>query len=185
MGFALREQDTTGYTDINKRYLVGGEVQTHRGSRYMKWKNFPIPEAYIVALIAGVVLHILFPQKCFAHAWIGHLAGWPLAGIGIALSLWAVREIKEMDIASPTELITGGPYSYSRNPMYVAWSLLYLGISLAANSLWFICLFPAVAIFMHFVSIRREEIKLEQLFGEKYVRYRNHVRRYMGVKGNS
>ena len=150
----------------------------------MKWKNYPIPEAYVVALVAGVVLHLLFPHQCFARAWTGHLAGWPLAGIGIAISLWAVVEIREMDIASPTKLITGGPYAYSRNPMYVAWSFLYLGISLVINSLWLLFLLPAAAFFIHFVSIRREETRLEQLFGERYVRYRNHVRRYIGVKDN-
>jgi protein-S-isoprenylcysteine O-methyltransferase Ste14 len=62
--------------------------------------------------------------------------------------------------------------------MYIAWALIYLGVGLAANSLWITALFPPVAAFTHFVDIRKEEHLLERQFGEGYRHYRERVRRY-------
>ncbi len=63
--------------------------------------------------------------------------------------------------------------------MYVGWSMIYLGISLAVNSLWLVILFPAVIVPMHFLSVRREERFLEGQFGDEYRKYREKVRRYL------
>jgi len=84
-----------------------------------------------------------------------------------------------MNIASPDMLLKGGPYALSRNPMYVGWTLIYIGISFAANSVWTIAMLPIVIIYIHFVDIRREERILEDEFGDEYRRYKRRVRRYI------
>jgi len=146
----------------------------------IKWKrrNIPIPEAHVVGLVLGCILQVFFAHKIFQATWIGHGIGWPLIVAGIGLSLWSVLEVREMDIAAPNKLLTSGPYAYSRNPMYVGWMLIYLGISLVANSVWIIGLFPIVAAYIHFVNIRREERTLEQAFEDHYIEYCRRVRRY-------
>ena len=63
--------------------------------------------------------------------------------------------------------------------MYVGWTAMYLGISLAASSLWLLILLPAVVVLTHFLSVRREERFLEDQFGDEYRRYREKVRRYL------
>ena len=62
--------------------------------------------------------------------------------------------------------------------MYVAWTLMYLGIGLAANSLWIVVLLPAVVAFTHIFDVRREKRFLEKKFGEEYIQYKERVRRY-------
>jgi protein-S-isoprenylcysteine O-methyltransferase Ste14 len=62
-----------------------------------------------------------------------------------------------------------GPYRYSRNPIYLSFSLLQLGVAFWVNSLWlFVTLMPAVAL-MSFVVIPREEHYLESRFPSDYL----------------
>lgn len=140
-------------------------------------KNIPIPEAHIAGIILGVILHLFFTATIFPAAWTGHLIGWPLIVLGTGLSLWAAVEAGEMDISAPERLVTGGPYAFSRNPMYVGWSLIYLGICLVINSIWLLVLFPFIVAYIHFVEIPKEERVLERTFGSQYREYRNEVRK--------
>ena len=139
----------------------------------------PIPEAHVVGLILGAILQVVFSGRLFQTEWIGHGIGWPLILVGLVLSLWSVIEASEMDISSASMLLTSGPYAISRNPMYVGWTLIYLGIVFAANSVWMIALFPFVVAYIHLVDIRREEQLLERKFGDRYIEYRRRVRRYI------
>lgn len=142
-------------------------------------KNIPIPEAYIIGIALGVLLHLFFSARIFHPVWTGHLLGWPLIILGTGLSVWAVIESGEMDISASEELVTSGPFAFSRNPMYVGWSLIYLGISFVLNSIWLVALFPFVMVYVHFIEIPKEEMLLEKKFGSRYRDYRNQVRRYL------
>jgi protein-S-isoprenylcysteine O-methyltransferase Ste14 len=142
-----------------------------------KWANVPIPPQHLLGLVLGIVLQFVFKHKLIATPWVGVAIGLPLILFGVGLASWAVFEAGGMEIEKPTQLLTGGPYSLSRNPMYVAWTLMYLGIGLAVNSLWIVALLPAVVAFTHFFDVRREERFLEKKFGDQYVHYRERVRR--------
>ncbi len=143
-----------------------------------RWSTVPIPEVLLVGLVIGTILHILLSQRLIHLPWIGYIIGWPLIAVGIGLCAWSVTEAKEMNIANPNILLKSGPYALSRNPMYVGWTLIYLGISYAANSVWIIALLPVVIIYIHFVDIRKEERLLDEQFGDEYSQYRKRVRRY-------
>ena len=143
-----------------------------------KWANVPIPPQHILGLILGAVLQFVLGHKLFTTPWVGVAVGLPLIFIGIGLSGWSVFEAGETEIEKPTKLLLGGPYSLSRNPMYVAWTLMYLGIGLTANSLWIVVLLPAVVAFTHIFDVLREERFLEKKFGEEYIQYKERVRRY-------
>jgi protein-S-isoprenylcysteine O-methyltransferase Ste14 len=144
----------------------------------LKWRNIPVPEAFVVGLVAGGILQLLFPARVVPAAWIGHLVGWPLVLLGCALALWAVLEARQMDLSSPDGLLTGGPYAWTRNPMYVGWTLIYLGIAFAANVLWILLLLPPIAAYIHFIDVKGEEAALEKAFGERYRAYQERVPRY-------
>ncbi|OHB61830.1 MAG: hypothetical protein A2Y76_07345 [Planctomycetes bacterium RBG_13_60_9] len=76
-------------------------------------------------------------------------------------------------------MITDGPYRFSCNPAYVALTLWYLGAALILDSG---CVLPLVLpplLITHFRVIRREERHLEARFGEPYLRYKSHVRRWL------
>jgi protein-S-isoprenylcysteine O-methyltransferase Ste14 len=78
-----------------------------------------------------------------------------------------------------TTIVTSGPFRYSRNPLYCALTLLYLGLTLAVNTWWGVVLLFPLLIVMHTGVVLREERYLERKFGEPYRQYRSRVRRYM------
>ncbi len=106
------------------------------------------------------------------------VAEWILVGAGIAISASAVRSVSNVDLEWSSTLITSGPYAISRNPMYVGWTLLYLGVALLTRNAWMVTSLPVVAGTIH-RDILREEDALELAFGEEYLRYRKLVRRYI------
>lgn len=144
-----------------------------------KWSNIPIPQGHVIPLAAGIALHWWRPLELWQTASQRQVIGWTLLLMGILLALWATTAFKQMDFETPTAIITTGPYAFSRNPMYVAWTLIYLALALLINTLWLIALFPVPLLIMHFFYIRAEEHQLEQKFGEEYRHYCAQVRRYL------
>jgi protein-S-isoprenylcysteine O-methyltransferase Ste14 len=102
----------------------------------------------------------------------------------VALFLSAVRTFRAAGTPVPgnrpaTTIVRTGPYRFSRNPIYLAFSLLQFGLALWVNSLGLlITLVPAIAL-MSFVVIPREERYLEARFPTEYVPYKTSVRRWL------
>lgn len=115
---------------------------------------------------------------------IGTPAGAVLTLAAVALFAFAVRTLKAARTPVPgnrptTTIVTTGPYRFSRNPIYLAFSLLQLGLALWVNSLALvITLIPAVAL-MTLVVIPREERYLGARFPTEYAAYRASVRRWL------
>ena len=145
----------------------------------IKWMNIPIPPQHLVGLLLGAYLQFKSSFGLFSKSWIGLMIGFPLIIIGIWISLKSAYTAGEMNIGSPTELLTSGPYSFSRNPMYVGWTLIYLGVALSANSIWIALFLPIIFIYTYLVDIRKEEQILEAEFGDQYLEYKQKVRRYL------
>lgn len=142
------------------------------------------PLAYLVPLVIGLILHFwVLPLKLFPDTLIGHVIGWPLLVISAFLAIWAVRTIRREgeheNVRRPTnKLVVSGPFSFSRNPMYLSLNLLYLGIGFLVNTTWLIILLPLALVAIHYGVISREERYLEGLFGEEYQHYRSKIRRW-------
>ncbi len=79
----------------------------------------------------------------------------------------------------PTQLVAGGPYSISRNPMYVALTVVYCGGAIVIARAWPLVLLPGPLIFLHRIIIPSEERMLREAFGETYVDYCRRVRRWL------
>ena len=137
----------------------------------------PIPRVHVLALGFGGLLHVLRPWRVYRGTRTRRSAGWLLVATGAAVVGWAVRTAGAVDLSAPDSLVTSGPYAYSRNPMYVAWHAMFLGLSLLANAVWLILLFPAVLAVTH-RAIRREEQHVERRFRGEYRDYAAAVRRY-------
>jgi protein-S-isoprenylcysteine O-methyltransferase Ste14 len=143
-----------------------------------QWRNLPVPIEHLVGLIAGVILNNLYPLGLIPPSVLLNLLGWILIGGGIFLAGWATWSAGSTNIEKPTDLIVSGVYAYSRNPMYVVWTLLSLGIGLVINNLWLLILILVVALFQHFYVIPREERFLLENFGEAFEQYLDKVGRY-------
>ena len=145
----------------------------------MKWNNVPIPVQHLVGLALGGVAQALFPLPLFGNPLVGDLIGLALIAAGVGLAIWSVWEAGEIDIESPDSLLVSGPYSFSRNPMYIGWTLIYLGVAFVVNSVWITAMLVPVAAFTHFFDVRREERVLGEQFGDDYLEYQTRVRRYL------
>jgi protein-S-isoprenylcysteine O-methyltransferase Ste14 len=89
-----------------------------------------------------------------------------------------VRAAAGIDLERPNQLVQSGPYAYGRNPMYVAWTLGYVGVALVAGIAWPLLLLPVVLVLTQ-VVVMREERFLERRFGAAYRNYEASVRRYL------
>ena len=76
-------------------------------------------------------------------------------------------------------IVTDGPFRFSRNPMYLATTGLYLGTTLLVNTPWPLVLLPPMLLILHWGVVRREERYLEAKFGEPYRAYKSRVRRWV------
>jgi protein-S-isoprenylcysteine O-methyltransferase Ste14 len=76
-------------------------------------------------------------------------------------------------------IVTDGPFRYSRNPLYLATTGLYLAIALLVDTVWPLVLLVPMLVVLDWGVVRREERYLEAIFGETYRVYRTQVRRWL------
>src|SRR5438132_12919884 len=144
---------------------------------------FP-PLLWVVRAAAGVLVHFfvfsirILPQPFALILGIVCL----LVGPSLALpALFAMRAAgTHANPAKPALLIVrGGPYRFTRNPMYLALCLVQAGIGFVMND-WITLLFVMpLALVLHFGVILPEERYLEAKFGEQYLALKRKVRRWI------
>ena len=145
----------------------------------------PPPLIYAGALVLSLLLHLAFPVKfkLFPRR-VSRILGATLIGIGCLLAPFAFRLMRQMgtnvDPYQPTTvLIVKGPFQFTRNPLYLSLTLAYSGIAMLMNALWAMFVLPLVLLVMRRGVIDREERYLERKFGEEYLQYKAHVRRWL------
>ena len=145
----------------------------------MTWKNVPIPETIVFPLAAGFIIELFFSRPLFSSNIFWVILASVLLIFGLIFIFWSVREAGKLDMVAPGRLITSGPYSYSRNPMYVSWVSIYLSIFFINRSLWLLLLLFVAILITHYLVIIREERVLRKTFGDQYKEYCARVRRYI------
>ena len=141
------------------------------------------PLIYGGALLAGLLAKALFPDG-FLPPKLARALGAPLIGSGLLLFISGLRSMRraETDVRThkpTTSLVLQGPYRFTRNPIYLGFTLVYGGVTALANSLPSALLLPFVLVLVQRGVIEREERYLERLFGEEYVQYKSRVRRWI------
>lgn len=141
------------------------------------------PLVYLGALGLGLLMDWLFPvQRVSSESC--PITGCILAFAGFLIGSWGVRTFHRAGTnvrpdRPVTALVTSGPFRYSRNPLYIALTVIYLGITLAVGSLWPLAtLIPALAV-VQCKIVRREEQYLESRFGDDYRAYKAQVHRWI------
>ncbi|GMR13601.1 MAG: hypothetical protein BMS9Abin29_1813 [Gemmatimonadota bacterium] len=114
---------------------------------------------------------LVLPFFYFATPTPGLMAvGVALSALGLVVRAWAAGTIHKNRV-----LTTGGPYAYSRNPLYFGSLFLGFGVVGAGGVLWFAALFAGFYVLMYGVTIRQERRGLEDLFGDSYREYAESV----------
>jgi protein-S-isoprenylcysteine O-methyltransferase Ste14 len=140
------------------------------------------PLVYLSSIMAGVLLTWLWPLP-FALPVVVPI-GVALVFASILLFLFSVRALSAA--GSPVRgnrptanIVQTGPYRFSRNPIYLSFFVLQLGIAFWIGSIWILAtLIPAAAVVSR-VVVPREERYLESRFGQQYSSYRDSVRRWL------
>jgi protein-S-isoprenylcysteine O-methyltransferase Ste14 len=143
----------------------------------------PPPLVYLVAIVIGAVLERVWRWRLPTGRW-GMVLGTLLIVAAIALFAWALREFTRAETSprphEPTRaIVASGPFRFTRNPIYISFTLVQLGIALLARSGWILALVLPVLLFIRVGVIAREERYLERKFGDEYVRYKRGVRRWI------
>lgn len=138
----------------------------------------PLP-LYLGTLLLGLAVQWAAPLPIAVSAY--PVLGLALIAVSAAGLRWAFVTMRRAETtASPNKpasrLITAGPFRFSRNPIYVAMTGVYLGVALLANTVWLLLLLIPLLLVMQFGVIRREERYLAARFGEDYAAYRAAVR---------
>ena len=140
------------------------------------------PLVYLISIGIGLLVHWFWPVQ-WLPASINVAIGVVLVIAAVALFVASVRTFKKAGTPVPGDLPTtiivrAGPYRFSRNPIYVAFTLFQIGIAAWVNSAAVLVMaLPALAL-MARVVIPREERYLEAKFPD-YLPYKRAVRRWL------
>jgi protein-S-isoprenylcysteine O-methyltransferase Ste14 len=145
----------------------------------------PPPIIYLGFLAVGAILEavtsISYPP---AFSSLTAPIGVALLVCGLALGIAGARSLRAAGTNIPTALpttalVAEGPYRWSRNPLYLAMTLLYAGIAILAESVWALVLLGPLLMVIRYAVILREESYLEEKFGQTYREYKSRVRRWI------
>ncbi len=144
---------------------------------------FP-PVLYLGALLLGLILHVLIPLPWHPPEWPSRFAGVVLLLAGLILARAAQAALRRAGTnvrpdQPTTAIVRDGPFRYSRNPLYLATTLLYAGMALIIPALWTLLLLVPLLVVLQVGVISREENYLEAKFGADYRSYRATVRRWL------
>jgi protein-S-isoprenylcysteine O-methyltransferase Ste14 len=143
-----------------------------------------LPPVYAFLAIAAMLgLHWLFPVTTIIRPPFNYL-GALLLTLGLASTLWAARRFAK--IGTPikpfepsTALVTGGLYRFTRNPMYLGLTVALIGVAVLLGTLSPFIPIAAFVWIIQRIFIEREEVFMEDLFGQEYRSYKTRVRRWL------
>src|SRR5215831_19181883 len=140
------------------------------------------PLVYGGAFVMGLLLHLVFPIHILPPT-LARGIGVVCVLVSLPLAFTTLRVLSRahtpVDPMKPTTvLVTEGPFRYSRNPIYVALTLLYLGVAFLVNAWWILLLVVPVLVVIRYGVIAREEVYLTRKFGDAYRQYTAQVRRW-------
>jgi protein-S-isoprenylcysteine O-methyltransferase Ste14 len=144
------------------------------------------PIIYLSAVILGLIVDVNYPLP-----WVEGPIAFTLqilgAGLAIGALIMDVVTVKTFHAHQTTilphkgasNLITTGPFAWSRNPIYLGNTLLVLGAGLYFGKWWLVILAPLAAFVTQKLAIEREEKHLAQKFGTEWTSYAAKVRRWI------
>ncbi len=141
------------------------------------------PVYFLLSLVVMAALHLLFPiVRWISGPWNG-IGALPLSG-GVLLAVMANRLFHRRGtpvhpFGEASMLVVDGPFKYTRNPMYLGLILTLIGIAILLGTLSPWIVIPPFAWILVRLFVRREERVLQEKFGQKYVAYKQKVRRWI------
>lgn len=135
------------------------------------------------SVVLAEVISILTVEQLSQEAGIvGAIIGF-VGDVIFAMAVFTMKDSWRAGLAKEdeTRIVTNGIYKISRNPAFLGFDCVYIGILLMFFN-WVLLVFSVFAILMLHLQILQEEKYLPSVFGEEYLRYKRKVLRYIGRK---
>ena len=145
------------------------------------------PLVVLASLLLGAALTVAWPLPILPHVLRLPVGGLVVA-MAAALFVTSIRQLRVAGTPVPgnkptTAIVRSGPYRFSRNPIYLAFFALHLGLAIWVNSLWLLVTLIATVAIIAVVVVPREERYLTGRFGteylNEYLKYKATVRRWL------
>jgi len=140
----------------------------------------------IVALMFIVIAYFLgrFVPLPLIVPGILRSMGLVLTFVGFLLGIGAFMEFRKARTTldphgSSKQVVTSGIYRFTRNPIYLGFLLMVIGLPLNSGLYWGIVMAPLYVFIMNRLIIQHEEAYLEKKFGKTYTGYTSRVRRWL------
>lgn len=144
------------------------------------------PIIFLAAIAISVLLNAFYAVPWFGEPLSGILfvVGWLMIAAFVALNVSAIRAMRRAGTTirpdrGSDRLVTDGPFSFTRNPLYLAGTMLILGIGLVSGIVWFLLLTILAAFAVQKLAIEPEENHLHARFEQSYSDYARRVRRWI------
>ncbi|MEO8880686.1 MAG: isoprenylcysteine carboxylmethyltransferase family protein [Gemmatimonadaceae bacterium] len=145
------------------------------------------PILYLTPLLLGYIVQHFMPIHIVTGARparILDVVGAAEIFIGVSLATWAVATLRRLKtpivpVRPASTLAAEGPFTLTRNPIYLSFSLIYLGITFVTNAFWPLLFLPEAMVLTYLLAIKPEEAHLAREFGDAYTEYCKRVRRWV------
>lgn len=143
----------------------------------MKIATFAVPVVEVISIFMNISY---LPNPARA-------AGAVIGILGVVTFISAVLTMQDswragVSVTDKTKLITGGIYQISRNPAFLGFDLVYIGIGMMFFNWILFAVSVFAALMFHLQIVNVEEDFLIAAFGDEYLDYRKKVNRYLGRK---
>jgi len=141
------------------------------------------PIIALLYILIAIALGFLKPIGLPVSRLIGNI-GFAITCMGFLCGLFAFVEFRKANTTldphgAVARVVSSGIYRFSRNPIYLGFLLIVIGLPLYCGSYWGLILAPFFILTMNGLVIEREEAYLEKKFGGTYTAYRSRVRRWL------
>ncbi len=125
------------------------------------------------------LLGLLDYETLFVSIWSSTLIGTTLILIGLIIGLWSVKTLSiNQSHGLEGRMVTEGLYRYSRNPQYIGFILIYIGVVLVTAS-YMVLITSCLVILGFLITPFSEEPWLLERYGDLYKEYMKRVRRFI------
>lgn len=162
-------------------------IRTHQIGRRKEKELHTVETLMSIATLGAPIAQLMSVALGWNHLPAGaRFTGFCIGMLGDAVFLLSVLRMKDSWRAGipdrdKTELVTTGIYRYSRNPAFLGFDLMYIGVLLMYGNLLTLG-FSVFAMVMLHLQMLQEERYLQGVFGEAYAAYKRQVFRYLGRK---
>jgi protein-S-isoprenylcysteine O-methyltransferase Ste14 len=145
--------------------------------------RLPVPWVFVLGYLIGVVVEHLWPLRILEELPYIRTTGGFVFAIGCAIAGWGLvtfwgAHTTTVPGETSSQMVTWGPYRFTRNPMYVGLTIAYLGEAFLLRQFWPVVFLLPVIAYVNWIVIPLEESKLHEAFGDEYAQYRARVRRW-------